>query len=316
MVITLVNVLMFVQYFLKIRSEVSENFVNCKTVFYQDTPPNLNGFINPAHICQRHRGFGPYFATSYNQVDRIPNFSAYLIDSFDVGGSRSGYWFLEPQLSDRKSALKDIVMDRNQKAYKDSQAMNADYLKSGYTRGHLNPSFYHREHDIARAVTNTLTNVAPQVLDFNNDPWNALEDSLYNAMNETCNFAGARRYFITGVIPSRNTYISNKRVKVPDFFWTATCCDSSDAHNASERMLGWSAAFIGANQINSSIFAYMIEHFLPFLAMKTNSRRAQLFKDYENGDIHIRNCLFSQEKATTVLDEIIQKHERFYKPST
>ncbi|XP_052061592.1 endonuclease domain-containing 1 protein-like [Mytilus californianus] len=313
--IIFLDLFIFKQHFLNVLSEVSEDFRNCRHSFYQDTPPYFNGFTNSVQICQRHRtSSNRFFAINYNSVQRIPHYSAYLIDSFDTGGSRANFWFLEPQLADR-TFPQEIVIDNNQPRYRNSQALDADYKGCGYDRGHLNPSFYHSETKVARLVTNSLTNVAPQVADFNQGIWNKLEKSLYNAMNESCNFAGAKRYFITGVIPSSRTKISNDRVNVPDYFWTAMCCDSSRANDATERMMGWSAAFLGGNIINSSIYVYTIEDFLNFLARHTSSRRPQLFADYANANTHIRNCLFNQTQAATMVNGIIQDNARFYKQS-
>ncbi|XP_063443394.1 endonuclease domain-containing 1 protein-like [Mytilus trossulus] len=194
----------------------------------------------------------------------------------------------------------------------ESQALDADYKGSGYDRGHLNPSFYHSENNLARLVTNSLTNVAPQVGDFNKGIWVKLEKSLYDAMNHSCNFAGAKRYFITGVVPSSGTTINNKgRVNVPDYFWTAMCCDSSGANDPLKNMMGWSAAFFDGNAINSSIRVYTIEDFLYYLSKLLSSSNPKLFADFNNTETEIRNCLFNQTQASTMVNGIIQNNDRF-----
>lgn len=308
------DLFIFMQNSLIVQSEVSKDFFNCKHCFFQDTPPYLNGLTeqNSVQICQRHRSMlnRYFFAINYNRIHRIPHYSAYLIDSFDTGGKRHGSWLLEPQLAD-KGYSGDLVNDNNQPKYRDSQALDEDYKAGGYDRGHLNPSFYHRETNVARLVTNSLTNVAPQVGDFNKGIWNKLEISLYNAMNDSCNFAGAKRYFITGVVPSSGRTISNDRVNVPDYFWTAMCCDSSGANDPSKNMMGWSAAFIGGNMINSSIWVYTIEDFLNYLAKLLSSSNPKLFADYNNGETEIRNCLFNQRQASTMVNGIIRDNDRF-----
>ncbi|VDH90566.1 Hypothetical predicted protein [Mytilus galloprovincialis] len=309
------DLFIFMQNFFFVQPEVSKDFVNCKHCFFQDTPPYLNGLTeqNSVQICQRHRLLNRYFfAINYNSVHRIPYYSAYLIDSFDKGGKRDSFWYLEPQLAGTDPSFHPhIVKDNNQQIYKDSQALNEDYRASGYDRGHLNPSFYHNETKQARQVTNSLTNVAPQVRDFNKGIWNKLEISLYNAMNDSCNFAGAKRYFITGAVPSSGTTISNGRVNVPDYFWTAMCCDSSGANEPSKKMMGWSAAFIGGNIDNSSIYVYTIEDFLNFLAKLLFSSHPKLFADYYIGETKIRNCLFNQTQASTMVNGIIRDNDRF-----
>ncbi len=56
----------------------------------------------------------------------------------------------------------------------DHQALNGDYEKSGFHKGHLAPVYQAESQDCADA-TFTLTNAAPQNPSFNGGQWRVLE---------------------------------------------------------------------------------------------------------------------------------------------
>ncbi|XP_063397518.1 endonuclease domain-containing 1 protein-like [Mytilus trossulus] len=293
-----------------VKSEVSPNFTRCKDrFFYQNTAPTLKGLVGSTQICQR-LGNQYYYATEYDTTNRIPYYSANTL-SFDRRGRRIGGWFVEPQLSNENDpSMVDISMANNDIAtFGIRQAVNVDYTRSGYDRGHLNPQLYNCETEDSRKATNSLTNIAPQVSSFNQGIWNVFETTLYNISKKYCNFVGARRYFITGVLPSKNQFISNERVNIPSHYWTAVCCDSSSA-KGDLRKEGWSAGFIGENKANSSVFIYTIQNFL-----QTTS--STLFADFtdQNGNT-VKNCLFNPTKADNIINEIANTDNRFIKGKT
>ncbi|VDI55645.1 Hypothetical predicted protein, partial [Mytilus galloprovincialis] len=114
----------------------------------------------------------------------------------------------------------------------------------------------------------------------------------------------ARRYFITGVLPSNSRFISDGRVNVPDHYWTAVCCDSS---GAKDDLLteGRSAGFIGENKAVPLVSIYTIQKFLPTFSIK-------LFADYTdvNGNT-VENCLCNRTKADSIINEIASTDTRF-----
>lgn len=307
----MMNILESVVIFLSfnfVKLEVSPKFAKCNNFFYQNTAPILQGLVGSTQICQR-LGNQYYYATEYDTKNRIPYYSAYTL-SFDKCNSRiDDGWFVEPQLANQNSNPNMVQPNRANVAFKAKQAVTADYTNSGYDRGHLTPQLYHCETYDSRNATNTLTNAAPQVRSFNQGIWNKFENTLYDISKKYCNFVGARRYYITGVLPSNNTFISNGRVNVPDHYWTAVCCDSSGA-NGALRNEGWSAGFVGGNVKNSSIFIYSIQNFLP-------TTSTTLFADYndQNGNT-VKNCLFNQTKADNIINEIARTDDRFIKEKT
>ena len=76
-------------------------------------------------------------------------------------------------------------------------------------------------------------------------------------------FSGARRYFVTGIVP-QGVRIPNRehdlegdmtprefnRVTVPSYLWTAACCDASSTTNPQN---GFSFAYIGKNTPDSFV---------------------------------------------------------------
>ncbi|XP_031754015.1 nuclease EXOG, mitochondrial-like [Xenopus tropicalis] len=116
-----------------------------------------------------------------------------------------------------------------------SQAVNADYKGSGYTRGHINPNGHHVTQD-SRKATFTLTNVAPMTKELNNNIWNRYENEMIK-IAKTC----SSMYVVTGVVPSKSKWIGQKRVNIPSHVWSAYCCTG-----ANERPIK-SGGGIGAN---------------------------------------------------------------------
>ena len=139
--------------------------------------------------------------------------------------------------------------------YKTVQAINVDYRDTGYDRGHLNPNFY--QCGEGRTATFTLTNAVPQDPCFNQQSWKKMEEVAWKTMRKDCFFPGARRYFVTGIVPQglqipftehdREGDVTNRdsnRVTVPSYLWTAICCDASSTTNQQD---GFSFAYIGKN---------------------------------------------------------------------
>ena len=149
-------------------------------------------------------------------------------------------------------------MGRDSEEQMPYQAAESDYANTGFDRGHLNPASYHC--DNARHATYTLTNAVPQDPCFNQQIWKLMEQTARKLMRDSCNFAGARRFFVTGSVPQHNRLIPkaeqdaeseivrpSHRVSIPSHMWTAACCDSSKTTDPANTNKGFSFAYIGAN---------------------------------------------------------------------
>ena len=98
------------------------------------------------------------------------------------------------------------------------QAMNTDYVHSGYDKGHLYPVQHTSTYDDMLA-TSTLTNAAPQEPSFNRGKWNAHEGRMLD-LNNQC----SKVYIVTGVVPDYKVIPMNNRVRVAKYYWNAYCC--------------------------------------------------------------------------------------------
>jgi len=101
------------------------------------------------------------------------------------------------------------------------QALNEDYKKSGYHKGHLAP-VYQAESQSCADATFTLTNAAPQNRSFNSGQWRVLEEQMANDLVKQCLNVKYSVFIVTGVVPGKKSL--KNRVKVPSHFWTAYCC--------------------------------------------------------------------------------------------
>ncbi|TNN75982.1 hypothetical protein EYF80_013745 [Liparis tanakae] len=109
----------------------------------------------------------------------------------------------------------------------DAQAVLDDYSNSViFERGQLNPD-EHQAHANDKASTYTLTNVVPQVREFNIGPWENHEHSIRRRLNNYCR---GTAYVVTGVTTSGRTIRRRytKRLAVPAYFWSAYCCVDFD----------------------------------------------------------------------------------------
>ncbi|XP_053551438.1 endonuclease domain-containing 1 protein-like [Bombina bombina] len=105
------------------------------------------------------------------------------------------------------------------------QAVNSDYINSGYDKGHLNPCADHPPGE-GQTATFTFTNVAPMALSLNRVAWRINEMNVRNIAPQ-CKIM----YVITGVIPGDDWIIvkKQKRINIPSYIWSAFCClDNND----------------------------------------------------------------------------------------
>ncbi|CAG04761.1 unnamed protein product [Tetraodon nigroviridis] len=123
----------------------------------------------------------------------------------------------EPQLANATASPNMEVFDRRQNMdlnVTESQAVPDDYTNSGFTKGHLNPSM-HQGTGEDRNATFTLTNIVPQKQVSNQKTWLRVEQK-WKRFASYCN---GSMYVIT----ERRI---NDRVSVPEYLWSAYCCQS------------------------------------------------------------------------------------------
>ena len=141
--------------------------------------------------------------------------------------------------------------------YKDKQAIMTDYRNTGFDKGHFSPYFY--QCDSGREATFTLTNCVPQNPCFNEQIWKDAEIQSKRVMDELCNYPCAKRYFVTGAVPTTkripniihdkegDAHRDYNRVSVPSHMWTAACCDTTACSDPDEQKQGFSYSYIGNN---------------------------------------------------------------------
>ena len=102
-------------------------------------------------------------------------------------------------------------------AIRSGSAVHADYTRSGYTRGHLVPAGDMAFDQLAMEECFFMSNIAPQLRDFNNGSWRELEEQVRRwAMGKQ------RLYVVAGPVLSpgvKGKTIGRNEVFVPDRFF-------------------------------------------------------------------------------------------------
>ncbi|CAC5426561.1 unnamed protein product [Mytilus coruscus] len=255
-----------------------------RPIFYKGLQPTLRG--NPVHYKYLDLKF---YATLYDTENKIPAYCAYTLhfDHRRISGRING-WYL------------NFLLNVNE------QPKIEDYIgigKLGFHRGHLYPQFYAAETQVMRRMTNLITNIAIQHGTFNINTWKRLEFGLFRETRYECNSAGGESFFLTGVIPSRRNFFN--KINIPKYFWTAVCCDISDAHELGR--LNWSFAYIVANDAKrtQNIDMYSVKDFRDIWLPQFGS----LFTS--PGEVE---CSSDPEKSINVITKIINKNnkDRFF----
>ncbi|XP_033961673.2 endonuclease domain-containing 1 protein [Pseudochaenichthys georgianus] len=201
----------------------------CKDSLYMGTPPR--GYLSTSFtkICQRYED-KPRFVTLYDSQRHIPMYSAYTFKKSDGEKKVDFPWMFEPQLASDKSSSnmepfpQSTSMHMN---FEDTQAVLEDYADVVlYERGQLNPD-EHQADPLDKASTYSLTNVVPQIREFNIGPWAEHRDLIRKRLNNYCR---GKAYVVTGVTTSGHTIRRNNldRVAVPEYLWSAYCCTEFD----------------------------------------------------------------------------------------
>ncbi|CAC5426560.1 unnamed protein product [Mytilus coruscus] len=233
-----------------------------------------------------------FYATLYDTRNKVPVYSAYKLYLYmKKESSKNRHWIQNPDLSVRE------------------QPNVKDYIGVGelkLDRGHLYPHVY-APTKFMKKYTNFITNIALQYKKFNMNTWKRMESALYKAATKMCISPGDEIFFLTGVIPSTDNFFKNM-INIPDYFWTAVCCDTSKAQNENDRRNGWSFAYIvkNLNETSLDINMYFVKDFL----RDWYGQFVQIFSNYGN----VQECLFNPTKTVDVIQEIFigNKKDRFY----
>uniref|UniRef100_A0A8C1X2N8 Endonuclease domain-containing 1 protein n=1 Tax=Cyprinus carpio TaxID=7962 RepID=A0A8C1X2N8_CYPCA len=201
---------------------VDNNFSKCKEFFLNTAPPDFTppADVSVKPICQcvwvkeNKQTLKKYmYATLYSMTWKIPVYSAYVFAS--PNKQRQDLWYIEPQLFEK--IINNVYFEKSETGT--NQALNSDYEKSDYDKGHLYPVL-HTNNQHSMQATSTLTNAAPQKSEFNRVAWLRHEEAVIKDL-ESC---GGPAYVVTGVVPDMQAPKLKNRVYVSKYYWRATCC--------------------------------------------------------------------------------------------
>uniref|UniRef100_A0A669CM99 Uncharacterized protein n=2 Tax=Oreochromis niloticus TaxID=8128 RepID=A0A669CM99_ORENI len=213
-------------------TKVVASVEDCKEIFLQQTPPHIPGILEGGIILDQNRyklirqtfSNTRTFVTLYDTKNKIPVFSAAKYRG-GAGGKRPKIkWMIEPQLENIRD--KRIMRKSNKNIFYNYQAGNEDYKNNqGFDRGHLFPNSYGST-PIEKRSTFTLTNIVPQIGNFNQGSWNRMENCVKCVLNEYClnNNDKIEGFVVTGAQPSNNSL--NNKINIPSVLWSAFCCYS------------------------------------------------------------------------------------------
>ena len=145
------------------------------------------------------------YTSSYNSDLRIPNWVAWQLTGAHTEGKnkRAGVKFQEDA---------DVPLPR---------AVDFDYVRSGYDRGHLCPSADNRWDATAQEQSFLLTNVCPQDHNLNVGDWHELE----NLCRKWAKTYGSI-YIVAGpvLLKGKHKTIGKNKVTVPEAFFKVVLC--------------------------------------------------------------------------------------------
>ncbi|XP_058258299.1 endonuclease domain-containing 1 protein-like [Hemibagrus wyckioides] len=224
-------------------TEVVNSFKQSCPNFFIRNPKKSSDIIIPTifngrqykTICQRWKN--EYrFATVYDTERRIPVYSAYTL--LQAGETeRCDEWKIEPQLEniEEYKDLKEMIDSPREAGKIFNQAVNSDYIGTGFTRGHVFPRQFAADQDQSDS-TFTLTNIAPQTEDSNGQWARQVEEPMLKEIKQSCKLdQNHLAYIVTGVVPGEN-WVTIQRdgkeyqegINIPSHAWSAYCCTSKD----------------------------------------------------------------------------------------
>ncbi|MFZ1751706.1 MAG: DNA/RNA non-specific endonuclease [Saprospiraceae bacterium] len=141
-----------------------------------------------------------YYSLSYIEDAEQAEWTAYVMDKDMLNAPNV-------ERSDRFN-IDDMVTT--------GSAAHSDYSNSGYTRGHLVPAGDMAFDDIAMQESFYMSNMTPQLRQFNNGIWKELEENVRD-----WTYKAGRLYIITGPILDHpiKTIGRQNQVKVPSAFY-------------------------------------------------------------------------------------------------
>lgn len=145
------------------------------------------------------------YTASYNSALRIPNWVAWHLTAERCEGSydRKGIRFQEDG---------DVPKPR---------AVDKDYVKSGYDRGHLCPSADNRWDATAQKQSFLLTNICPQDHNLNTGDWSELESQCRKWAQTYGSI-----YIVAGPVLLKDEHktIGKNKITVPEAFFKVVLC--------------------------------------------------------------------------------------------
>jgi endonuclease G, mitochondrial len=149
----------------------------------------------PTDQVVRHTGITLQYLEKYEQAAWV----AYVLPGTQVKGKeeRATTFFDDP-------------------AVKTGSAVNADYSRSGYDRGHLAPAADFKNNRIMMRESFYMSNISPQVPDFNRGIWSDLEQLV-----RVWAIRYSQVYVVTGPVlrPGLPTIGRINRVAVPEYYY-------------------------------------------------------------------------------------------------
>ena len=190
----------------QINSE-NENAIDAENRQGKTGNKTINGLEVPGKLTDRPEQIlkRVAYTASYNSDLRIPNWVAWQLTGAHTEGKnkRAGVKFHEDT---------DVPMPR---------AVDFDYVRSGYDRGHLCPSADNRWDAIAQEQSFLLTNVCPQDHNLNVGDWHELE----NLCRKWAKTYGSI-YVVAGPVlfKGKHKTIGKNKVTVPEAFFKVVLC--------------------------------------------------------------------------------------------
>ena len=160
----------------------------------------------------RHNRFTLRYREQYEQADWV----AYALTEEEASAylSRDGNKFVPDPL------------------VKTGTAVTSDYTRSGYDRGHLAPAGDFNLTTEEKQETFYLSNISPQVPDFNRGIWNDLEQKFRQWAQRD-----GQLYVVTGPVlkPGLPTIGQRNQIAVPEMYYKIALCLTDDQ----PRMIGF-----------------------------------------------------------------------------
>ena len=188
-------------------SSENENSIDAENRQGKTGNKTINGLEVPGKLSDRPEQIlkRVAYTASYNSDLRIPNWVAWQLTGTHTEGKnkRAGVKFHEDT---------DVPMPR---------AVDFDYVRSGYDRGHLCPSADNRWDAIAQEQSFLLTNVCPQDHNLNVGDWHELE----NLCRKWAKTYGSI-YVVAGPVlfKGKHKTIGKNKVTVPEAFFKVVLC--------------------------------------------------------------------------------------------